>query len=240
MTHSRIVHVAARPLHGVLLALPLAMGCFRLAREASPLRQYVLGGLAPDSGSAMRGGLAVAFRRIDIASYLVVPSVLVRRGTNEIAVSEYHRWGEDVGEAINRVVAGNLTGRPPVRTADIAPWATRTRHDYLVQLHIARFEGVTDSTTAPSATEGPVHGKATWDIIRPSDGLILIRGSSDDRSGTWRIGDYATLVSSLDTALLQLARDIGGCLARFRNDSTPPATCTTVTTAKHTERTSTR
>lgn len=214
----------------LLLALLLALGCFRLARETPPMRQYVLSGPAPDSGRAMRDGLAVGFRRMDIAAYLAAPSVLVRRGSNEIVASQYDRWGEDLGEAINRVVAGHLARRPPVRSADIAPWGIRTRHDYLVQLHVERFEGVTDSTTPRGTAEGRIHLQATWDIIRPLDGMLLIRGSSDDRGGTWRIGDYSTLVKGFDGALLQLANDIGKCLSRFRNDSTPPATCATVTT----------
>ena len=66
---------------------------------------------------------------------------------------------------------------------------------------------------------------AGWDIIRPVDGRVLVRGSTEALEGTWRVSDYAGLVSSLDAALARLARDIGRCLARFPNDSTPPARC---------------
>ncbi|WP_353267610.1 PqiC family protein [Gemmatimonas sp.] len=224
MTHARNFPATLLP-----LALLLATGCFKLSRETPPLQQFVLSGPVAANANPMPDGLAVGFRRIDVASYLAVPWLVVRRGSNEIMASEYHRWGEDLGEAINRVVAANLAGRPPVRNTDIAPWAPRARHQYLVQLHVARFEGVTDTSAfAPRQADGRVHLRATWDIIRPLDGLVLIRGSSEDRSGTWRVDNYATLVSGLDSALVRLARDIGSCLSRFRNDSTPPVSCSTM------------
>jgi hypothetical protein len=56
---------------------------------------------------------------------------------------------------------------------------------------------------------------------------VLVRGSTDDRGGAFRVGDYAGLVTGLDAALSRMARDIGACLARFPNDSTPPASCAT-------------
>jgi len=222
------------------LALPLVAlllgGCFKLSRESPPLRQYVLsataqpGAAAGALGSAPAGGvssptaratLTVGLRRMDLASYLSVQYLIVRRGTSELVTSEFHRWGEDVGEGINRVLAAYLAGSPPVRAVDVAPWQPASRHNFLVQLHVTRFEGVADS----AATEGRVHVTAGWDIIRPFDGRVLLRGSTDDRRESWRVGDYTGLVRGLDAALLRVARDISACMARFPNDSTPPAAC---------------
>jgi uncharacterized lipoprotein YmbA len=218
--------------------LLMLSGCFKLSRESPPLQQYVLSG-APQQGAvagavtspngantpaAARSGLAIGLRRMDIASYLAVPSIVIRRGVNEIITSEFHRWGEDLGEGINRVVAANLAGLAPVRAVDVAPWAVRARHDYFVQLHVSRFEGEADST----ATEGRSHVIASWDIIRPLDGMVLVRGVMDDRGGSFRVGDYAGLVTELDAALARLARAISTCLSRFPNDSTPPSSCEAV------------
>lgn len=219
----------------VLLALA---GCFKLSRESPRLQRYVLGGASAASATnaatsttptgspggtsaATRTGLTVGLRRLDLASYLAVPDIVWRRGANELVVSEFHRWGGELDEAINRTVAGHLRGMPPVQAVEIAPWQAQTRRDFLVQLHVSRFEGVADS----AATEGRVHVLAGWEIIRPFDGRVLVRGSTDDRAGTWRVGDYSGLVTGLDAALLRLARDISACLARFPNDSTPPASC---------------
>ncbi|WP_411280841.1 membrane integrity-associated transporter subunit PqiC [Gemmatimonas sp.] len=226
----------AFPLVAFLLGALLLGGCFKLSRESPPLRQYVLSAtarpgamagapaMAPAGGvtsPAARATLTVGLRRMDLASYLSVQYLIVRRGTSELVTSEFHRWGEDVGEGINRVVAAFLAGSPPVRAVDVAPWQPTSRHNFLVQLHVTRFEGVADS----AATEGRVHVIAGWDIIRPVDGRVLWRGSTDDRRELWRVGDYTGLVRGLDAALLHVARDISACVAQFPNDSTPPSAC---------------
>jgi uncharacterized lipoprotein YmbA len=220
-------------------ALLLATGCFSLSRKSPPLRHYALAG-ASQSGAAgtststaaaatatVSTGLTIGLRRLDLASYLQVPAVMVRRGATELIVSEFHRWGGELDEAINQAVATHLRGLPPVKAVEVAPWQAQTHHDFLVQLHVMRFEGVADS----AATQGRVHMQAGWDIVRPFDGRVLMRGTTDDRSAEWRVGDYSALVAGLDAALARMARDISSCLSRFPNDSTPPASCGAATGA---------
>ncbi len=222
----------------ILVAALLLGGCFKLTRKSPPPRQYVLSATAPPRTTAnapaagataptTRAAFTVGLRRMDLASYLSVQYIIVRRGTSELLTSEFHRWGEDVGDGINRVVAANLAGSPSVRAVDVAPWQRASRHDFLVQLHVTRFEGVADS----AGTEGRVQVTAGWDIIRPFDGRLLLRGSTDDRRETWRVGDYTGLVRGLDAALQRVARDISACLARFPNDSTPPSACVSADSA---------
>lgn len=220
-------------IHAVRALAPLLLlfgaGCFKLSRTSPPLRHYALAGAASPGAATTAAaptastttGLTLGLRRVDLASYLAVPAVMVRRGTTELIVSEFHRWGGELDEAINQSVATHLATQPSVRSVDVAPWAVGARHTYLVQLHVQRFEGVADS----AATQGRVHMQAGWDIVRPMDGRVLLRGTTDDRSGAWRVGDYSALVSGLDAALARMARDISTCLSRFPNDSTPPASC---------------
>jgi len=227
-SHSRALRVLS-------IAIPIAIsGCVKLARESPKLQLYVLGGESrrlqspATAGSPVaRGAFRIGLRRNEVSSYLSVPAVLMRRGTNELVVSEFHRWGGDLEQSINRAVGAYLEGSPRIRSVDIAPWMARARHDVLVQLHITRFEGVLADSTA---TDGRVHVIAGWDLVRPLDGAVLVRGNTDDREGAFRVGDYVGLVSGLDAALSRVARDIGACLARFPNDSTPPASCASVST----------
>lgn len=213
--------------HAFLLAVVLPqVACFKLSRESPPVQHFVLSSAVPITGSApsatataTMAGQTLGLRRLDVSPYLAVPGIVVRRGLNEVVVSEFHRWGEHLDDGINRVVAENLSGVPPVQAVDVAPWRIGARHTFVVQLHIARFEGVADS----AAAQGQVHMMATWDIISPRTGVVLVRGTSDDRRGVWRVGDYAGLVVGLDAALQRLANDIRTCLSGFRNDSTPPA-----------------
>lgn len=206
------------------MSLLLLAGCFKLSRNSPPLQQYVLSGArTPIAAPAPTDtvGLSIGMRRIDLAPYLAIPSIVVRRGAHEIVTSRFHGWGEALGEGINHTVAAHLTNASPVRAVNVAPWAARSQHDFLLQLHVSRFEGVADS----AAATGTVHVRTTWDILRPSDGVMLVRGVTDYQDGLFTVGDYESLVTELNTALHRVARDIRACLSRFRSDSLPPPSC---------------
>ena len=193
-----------------LSAVVLLAGC-SLSRGAPPEQQYVLGGGRPqESAAAPRDprGPAVGVRRLQLAAYLASPSILVRRGARaqELSLSEFHRWGEPLGEGVNRAVAGYLTAGGPFRVVDVAPWPPRAEHDYLIELHVLRFEGVAPADTA--ATEGEAHVLATWAILRPADGRVLARGTTDYRKGGWRVGDYDGLFTLLDAGVYALSADL--------------------------------
>ncbi|MBL0171308.1 MAG: membrane integrity-associated transporter subunit PqiC [Gemmatimonadaceae bacterium] len=170
-------------------------GCFKLSRNSPAQQQYVLSGAripiaAP--ASADTDGLTIGIRRIDLVPYLAMPAIVVRRGAHEIVTSQFHRWGEDLGEGINHTVAAHLTNAPPVKAVNVAPWAARSQHNFLLPLHVTRFEGVAES----AATTGTVHVRTTWDIIRPFDGAVLVRGITDYQDGRFTMGDYESLVSN--------------------------------------------
>jgi hypothetical protein len=198
---------------GLCLAASQA-GC-SLNRGAPPAQYYVLGGGASRASTAAAhdlGAIAVGMRRLQLAAYLVPTSVVVRRGdrAQELDLSEFHRWSEPLGEGINRAVAGYLTAGAHFRVVDVAPWPAGAEHDYLVELHVLRFEGVAPED--PAATEGEAHVLATWAIVRPADGEVLARGTTDYRKGGWRIGDYAGLVALLDAGVYALSADLLGSL----------------------------
>lgn len=206
------------------LVLPLVLltliGCASLGRESTVLEQYVLGG-APSAeaaaASADPAGLTLGVRRLDLAPYLATPAIVVRRGAHQIVVSEFHRWGEGPGEGITRALAGHLRSAPRVRAVDVAPWPGRSEHDYLIQLHVSRFEGLVSE--APQATEGEARMTAVWEILREQDGALLARGSTEFREGGWRVGDYAGLVMLLDRGVQTLARDLVACVGGLASDT---------------------
>jgi uncharacterized protein len=209
-----------------VLVVALLPGCVSLGRDSPPLELYVIGGAPPPAVAAPLPGLAditVGLRRLHLAPYLATPAIVVRRGPHEILTSDYHRWGEDVAEGINRAVARYLADGAQLGTVDVAPWPARARYDYLVQLRVTRFEGVIPAASPagvaddPEGAMGAVHMEATWEIIRQQDETVLTRGTTDFREDTWRVGDYAALVALLDRGLVVLARDLtvalGGLVA---------------------------
>jgi uncharacterized protein len=210
-------------------------GCVSLGRDSPRLELYVIGAAAPEvvAPTPRLADVTIGLRRLQLAPYLATPAIVVRRGSHEILTSEYHRWGEDLGEGINRAVARHLgNGGQQFRTVDVAPWPVRSRYDYLVQLNISRFEGVVRAEAAPAnvvdavgeagAAGGAVHVVATWEIIRQQDGTVVTRGTTEFREGGWRVGDYAALVALLDRGLVVLARDVTAALGGVVAAGLPP------------------
>ena len=136
-----------------------------------------------------------------VAPYLDIPVLVVRKGAREITFSEFQRWAEPLTTGINAAVARYIAGRAPIRLVDVAPWPPREKYDYVIQLHVLRFEG----EQPDGVGDGAAHLLADWEIIRQDDGAILARGTTDYRKGGWRTGDYDGLVELLDDGLIALS-----------------------------------
>jgi uncharacterized lipoprotein YmbA len=211
---------AGRTILAVAAATFVATGCFRLARTSPPVERYVLGGARitwTDERPRDSVALSIGVRRLDLAPYLATLAIVVRRADNEIITTGFHRWAESPGAGLNRAVSGYLAVAPLIRSVDVAPWPVRSEHDYLVQLHVTRLEGVTPAEAG--ATTGEAHFMARWEIQRPSDGALVARGATDHRAADWVINDYAGLVTRIDRGLVVLAQELVACLARLG----PPA-----------------
>ena len=217
MTMRPSARTIRRILPSVLISLA---GCFSLSRNPPPVQHYVLGGaLSPANPPVARdpARVTVGVRRLQLASYLETPFIVVRRGAQRITFSELHRWGEDLGGGINRAVAGYLAVRAPFARLDVAPWPVGTHHDYLIQLHVSSFEGSAPEDS--SAQQGEAHVQAAWQIIRQADGEVVGQGTTDFRKGGWSVGDYAGLVALLDAGLAALATDLATGLGNVGGES---------------------
>jgi len=202
----------------LLLPLLVLTGCFSLSREEPPQQHYVLGqnqlqdNRAPAESLA---GLSVGLRRVQVAEYLNTPLVVVRHGAHAIRFSEFHRWAEGLGTGVNRAVASHLTTRAAFEAVDVVPWSPQTRHDYLIQIKLLRFEGQVASS---SASEDQAYLLATWEIINPQDGAVLARGTTDYEGSPWQGGDFDALVTLLDVGVRELSDDL---VARMEGLATP-------------------
>lgn len=201
-------------LTAVLVALFGLTGCFSLSRDAPAIQHYVLGSapqverVTPTSDVTAP---TVGLRQPRLADYLDIPFIIVRHGSNRITYSDFYRWGENLTGGINRSVAAHLVERGNFERIDIAPWPAQIGHDYLVSLHITRFEGVLEDS---SATSGEVHVRASWEISSPHDTTALSHGTTDFRRSGWSPGNYESLVVMLEAGLSQLSADI---IARLRS-----------------------
>lgn len=202
----------------IRLIVPMSLlaltGCFSLGRVEPPQRHYVLGAGMHPAEPATPGpagdvtGIVIGLRQPRLAQYLESPFMVIRRGVNQIELSEFHRWGETLEQGINRTVAGYLATNEPVWRVEFAPWPPRTNLDYVIQLHVLRFEGLVSDDAA--ATEGEALVRATWEILRGADGVVLTRGTTEYREGGWTLEDedYDSLVSLLQEGLGVLVEEL--------------------------------
>ncbi len=197
-----------KSIHSILLVTVLALtGCFSLGRDEPSQQHFVLGGnrLQASAPQAERlAGLAIGLRQVNLAEYLDSPLIVVRYNPHQIRFSEFNRWGENLDGGFNRAIALYLADRAPFEAVDVVPWAPRAHHDYLIQIHLLRFEGV----VVEEALEGEAYMLANWEIIRQSDGAVLSRGITDYRQEGWTVGDYVDLVTRLDAGVGELSDDL--------------------------------
>jgi uncharacterized protein len=203
-------------INAIRLFFPLSLlaltGCFSLGRGEPPQRHYVLGAdmhpaeaASPDPAGGVTG-IVIGLRQPRLAEYLGTPFLVVRLGPNQIRLSEFHRWGETLEQGINRTVAGFLATKEPAWRIEFAPWPPRANLDYVIQLHVLRFDGLLPDAAA--ATEGEALVQATWEILRGADGVVLTRGSTEYRERGWTLEDYDSLVSLLQKGLGVLAEEL--------------------------------
>jgi uncharacterized lipoprotein YmbA len=201
-----------------LLGLVLA-GCVRLLEpRPSNITYYLLDSDLPvDTTSTDTTGLTVGLRRPRLASYLDAARIVTRHNRNTIRFSDAHRWGEDLDQAINRVVALDLAGQSGIRSVEAVPWPSGFRFDYVVQLRVLRFEGVGPEPPGPDADDAPLpdgHSQMAirWTIFGPDGEITKRQGITQHREEGWAVTDYADLAAKLDTSLTVLADDIGTSL----------------------------
>lgn len=214
-----------------LVISALLLGCVRILEpRQSNITYYLLDGQpGPSTTKTDTAGLNVGLREPSLASYLDAARIVTRHGANTIRFSDFHRWGEDLDRAINRVVARTLEQQDHIYTAQVVPWTHGPDFDYVLEMHVLQFEG--RSPQPPSPEEEPeevITGhsqmRVQWTILGPEGETIRARETTEHREGGWPITDYGALVSRLDTSLVVLAGDIGAHLRTLhRTDRRRPS-----------------
>lgn len=204
-----------------LVMLSILAGCVNLKPRVNTTRFYVLGGVATlvqpqqatDQQATQQPKLRIGIRRLRLAKYLDSPFIVFRLGPNEVRFSEQHRWGEDIRHSINRTVAQFLANRPAIQKVDVVPWASDSKHDFIIQLQVLRFEGVADEFPRVQIPEREgsldVHLLANWQILDPRTNEMLREGVTDVLlEGKLTENIYSGAVSGLNKALDKLSEDL--------------------------------
>lgn len=144
-------------------------GC--LGVKSVPVSYYVLASPPESNAPASlttppRRGPRIGILPVTMPGYLQRTQMVVRQsGSVDIKVEDYHRWGEDLGLGIVRVVSSFLThSLGPIGGVAI-PLRTGAPVDARIQLEIRRFEGLPG---------GEVTLEAFWTLLK--DGAPIREG----------------------------------------------------------------
>lgn len=202
MKRSRLSLVAAALALGACNVLPPA--------QSDPTRYFVLTGPAELSVSGVRNIPAAAkpfrigLRTVQVANYLSGPEMVVRRGSNEIELAEYSRWGETLEAGITRVLREQLAAAPGVTEVVAQPFPYSVPLDYVVSVSVLHCEG---------STGGPDGRSARFEaIIRISTGAaeprLVVRKVFTAAPLPWDGRSYGELAAALSQDVAELGRQI--------------------------------
>ncbi len=129
-----------RPRHLGLLAL-LALSCILAAcAESQPSRFYMLSSLPAAEATGSGKPLSVGVGPISMPEYLNRPQIVTRESETKLALAEFDRWGEPLGDLFSQVVAANLSSLLETERVYSLPRRRTASLDYQVEIDIYRFD----------------------------------------------------------------------------------------------------
>jgi uncharacterized protein len=177
--------------------LTLLGACSFLKPHADPTKYYVLTA-APLEAPAQATPLSVGVDRITLPEYLQRPELVARRGSNELQVSEYDRWGEPLKDGFARALRQDLALRLAKDQVMQAPWEAARAPDVVVDVDVRRFERVDDAAAE-------LH--AGWSLRNGRDGTVAMRRDASLRQPL-RGKDGQATAAALSEAVAALSAEI--------------------------------
>ncbi len=171
-------------------------GCVDLKPPPDPTRYYLLNGASDPDLLVQNASISrptVRLATVELEPYLDSRYMVLRLQEFEVQFSDIHRWGEELADNIRSALARDL-----LATGAVSKVATRASvdADYVIKLHVHRFEG---------APPDIAHLSATWTLL-DSGGNILYSTVYDERNSGWVFEDYGHLAEKLDESLDMLAK----------------------------------
>lgn len=191
----------------LLTVVCAAVACMNLGPGTSPGTRYYL--LTPETDrslgpmkSALPPAATVGIGPVSLPAYLDRPQIVTRMTGNQIKVDEFHRWGEPLKDAIQRVIMENLFAGAGDLQVVAYPWKRSMSVDAQVAIEVLRFDA--DAT-------GKVTLTARWQMIG-ADGNKLL--DAQRVSYTRTTGpDHAQVVAAMSDALSAFSSDILGMIS---------------------------
>lgn len=158
-------------------------------------------GTAPPHPVRETQAYSIAVGPATIPEMIDRPQLVVRRGQNEVAVIDQHRWAEPLRTGIPRAIAAELRAR--LTDAQVMTSASSASRDatYRILLDIERFE-------SNPGTGVTIH--AVWRIRQGTANVLVTRQSRIDEPVS--SDGYDELVSAHGRALAEIGKQMADAL----------------------------
>lgn len=143
---------------------------------------------------------AVLVGPVSVPASVDRPELVVEQGPNRVTIDEFNRWDGPLGDAIARVVAGNLATLLATPDVAVAPLANFNA-DYRVTIDVQRFQ----STPGRSVLVDAVWVVHTTGSRHSQSGRTVAQEPVDDP-------DYAALAAAHSRALARLSADVAAAI----------------------------
>jgi uncharacterized lipoprotein YmbA len=186
----------------LVVAVLISSGCRLPGTASPPTRHWVLEPIA-GSPADVEPRLVVGIGPFSLPAYLDRREVVSRIGANQLRISEFDLWGEQLDRSFSQVLARNLEVLIPGTATSVFPWKGVAEVEYRVMGEVSRFE-VVDDRVAQLET--------SWTLSRLSDQRVLARGVQIIEEPLAAMG-VAEGVAALSRALGRLSNDIASPIA---------------------------
>ena len=120
----------------ILLSLLLA-ACGR----SKPSQFYVLNPIPPQKNQSQAyKRFRIGIDEVNSPGYIEKPQLVIRQGTHQLKLEEYHRWAEAIDKNLMRVFETNLTTLLPGAIVEGSPWDATFQPSHHLQIEISQFE----------------------------------------------------------------------------------------------------
>ncbi|MEM8841339.1 MAG: PqiC family protein [Pseudomonadota bacterium] len=197
---------------GFLRAFTLTLAIVLLSACSSPgtTSFYLLeGGAGPRPETTPRAGPILGLREIALPLYARRPQIASLQPGGIVTLSDDHRWAEDPGRAVSRMVARNLTTAAGIPVL-LEPWPNGVTPDLRLEVEIDYFIGSLDGALR---LEGEYHLANTGAFDRPTTRPFAITTPVEPAPEN----PYGALVAAHATALGMLSTRIAEDITALAN-----------------------
>lgn len=171
------------------------LACCALAGCAStPVPHfYTLGSQATGPAQTVPASTGVTITSLTIPELVDRPQLVLRTGSNQVAVLDNQRWAESLKTGIARVLATDLAAQLGTSVVGLPTDRSTRKGDILVSIDIARFD---------STLNGMVQIDARWSVRGAADAAASSASASAQEPSGATVDD---VVTAHDRALARIA-----------------------------------